>query len=482
MERRSKDELLARLTDAKAEITAIDQQYEGHYIDPASEDGTKWNTLNAEVDELGKTVAQMTAREQRIAQLGADKQNTDEGFSFLTARPGAVTGQDIYDLSTVRASVANPAQMRAEIKDRAKRAIAGANFRHPQAETSKVQAHVERLLDTVDDEHGTFAKRLLVTGSPAYKRGFAQWLANGGHASPEFMATNMSLGTDAAGGFAVPFELDPTIILTSNGAVNPYRSMGCKTVQIQGKEWDGVTSAGVTASRALEAAEASDNSPTLAQPTVRTTRVQAFVPYSLELSLSYDALGSELAMLIADAKDVEEATAFTTGNGTAPNPQGLLTGATVSINTAATATFASVDIDALEQALPPRFQPNAQYIANRGIYNLIRHFDTAGGPDLWVRIAEQLKHGGNTGQTLHGYPANECSAFGSTHASGNTLMTIGDFSKFLIVDRLGLTLQYIPQLFGTANNYPTGQQGVYAVWMNSCKVLTPNAFVTLKAL
>jgi HK97 family phage major capsid protein len=54
-------------------------------------------------------------------------------------------------------------------------------------------------------------------------------------------------------------------------------------------------------------------------------------------------------------------------------------------------------------------------------------------------------------------------------------MIYGDFSRYLIVDRVGLTVETIPHLFG-ASQRPTGQRGLYAYWRNGAKVLDANAF------
>lgn len=474
---KTKEELLARLTEVKAEITQLNTTYEGQYIDPSSADGKNWNELNAEHDQLKKTIAQIEARESRLKELADNDDASKPGADFGIRRPGTPTGDDIYDLSTVRASLAEPQKARAELHDRAKRAIEVAKFPHQSADRARNQAHVERLLASIDDEHGALARRILVTGNPGYKDGFGKWIASGG---TQFSAS-MQLGVDANGGFALPFDLDPTILLTSSGAVNPYRQIS-RVVQIVGKTWEGVSSAGVTAHRRAESGEASDDTLTLAQPSVTPTRVDVFIPFSIELQTSWGGMQGEIASLIQDAKDVEEATAFTTGNGTAPNPQGLVTGATISVNTAGTATFAAGDLDIAEQGLPNRFQPHAQWVGNRAIYNLVRHFDSAGGPNLWARIGDPLAHGGNTGRELLGYAANECSAMGATHASGDTLLVLGDFSRFLIVDRIGLNIELVPHLFALGNNRPSGERGFYAYWNNTCKVLTPEAFRVLKML
>ena len=60
------------------------------------------------------------------------------------------------------------------------------------------------------------------------------------------------------------------------------------------------------------------------------------------------------------------------------------------------------------------------------------------------------------------------------------MLTIGDFSHFLIVDRVGLNVEVIPHLFHTANNRPSGQRSLYAYWRNTSDVLAWQAFRTLK--
>ncbi len=49
----------------------------------------------------------------------------------------------------------------------------------------------------------------------------------------------------------------------------------------------------------------------------------------------------------------------------------------------------------------------------------------------------------------------------STVVAGAKPLIVGDFASFLIVDRLGMSIELIPHLFG-ANRRPTGQRGLYA--------------------
>jgi HK97 family phage major capsid protein len=298
----------------------------------------------------------------------------------------------------------------------------------------------------------------------------------------------MSVGSGGAGGFAVPYTLDPTVIPTSNLSVNPFRRI-CRTEQITGLQWNGVTSAGVSAAYAAEATEASDNSPTLLQPTMNVVRAQCFVPVSIELTQDWGALQSELAQLIQDAKDDLEATKFTTGTGT-NEPTGLITGATTTVTgTGGAASFVIGDLYAMEQALGPRFRPRAQWIANRFTYNKARQFDTAGGSGVWIAnvnqgglqagLASDVPRGGNTGYELIGYPANEDSAMAAALTTGSKIAVLGDMRYYLIVDRIGMDIEVIPHLFGATSRFPTGQRGFYAFWRNNANVLSNNAFRVL---
>lgn len=474
------DQLRARLAEVKAEIIEIDERYENAYIDPTSDDGVKYNGLNAEHDNLTKTIAQVDARKQRIAEIAAGQSDEANGSHFHV-QPQAARGKDIYDLSTVRASVSNPHEMRVELQDRARRAIDAMKFPHPGADQAGCQEHISRILSMVEDNDSTIAKRILTTSNPEYKEAFGRWVATGGR---QFSAA-MSVGGDsgADGGYAVPVELDPTLLPTSNGQVNPFRQVA-RVVQSTAKQWQAVTTTAVTATRRQSGDAAADNSPTLSQPVLTTSRVDVFIPFDIELQASWSGMQSELAMLIQDAKDLEEVTSFTTGNGTDPNPSGVLTGATITVSTGATATFASADLDLTEDTLPPRFRPNSVWMGNRTIYNKIRHFDSAGGPDLWITLSQALTQGGpGVVLPIHGRPAYENTAMGTATSSSSKLLVLGDFSRyFVIVDKIGLNLELVPHLFDTSTGYPTGQRGFYAYWHNTAKVLAAQAFVVLKAL
>jgi HK97 family phage major capsid protein len=474
------EELESRQSEIRELLKDIDQEFAGEVL---PEDRRKeWNDLNGEFETNAKTIAELKARHQRVQELAEAPGNTEDGSTFHT-RPNAARGDDIYDLTTIRMSVSSPEEATRELRDRAMRSIESARFPHERAEKERCQAHIERLLERVDTKDGALARHLLATGSPTYKRAFSKAIAGHPLSNEEQRVLSIGGAGGAEGGYAVPYTLDPTIIPTSNSSINPWRAISRIESIVGSNEWRGVSSGAVSATRVAEATEATDQAPALAQPTAAVTKAHTFIPFSVEVGADWGALETEMARLIQDAKDDEEATAFATGAGTTVNPQGVITGATNTVAAATGLTVTAANLYALEAALPPRFRPNEVFVANRAIYNVVRGIDTAGGAALWLYLsqglASEVPRPGNTGALLLGRPAYESSAMVSAIANAAKIMIVGDFSYFLIVDRIGLTVEVVPHLFGGTANYPTGQRGLYAYWRNTSKVLSANAFRVL---
>jgi len=281
--------------------------------------------------------------------------------------------------------------------------------------------------------------------------------------------------------------LDPTIIPTSNLAINPFRTIG-SVEQVSVDEWRGVSSGAVVAAYGAELAPASDNAPTLAQPTISTEKAVAFIPFSIEVGQDWGGLESSMARLLQDAKDTLEATKFALGSGS-NEPFGVITGATTLYTAASTTALAVGDLYGLETALPPRFRANASIVFNRAVAQKIRAFDAGvgagSGSNIWVDnlrqgLADQVPTPGGYNTAVLGFPAYEASAMSSTFTTGQKLIVLGDFSYYKIIDRVGMNIETIPHLFDVTNNMPTGQRGLYAYWRNGAKVLDANAFVTLR--
>jgi HK97 family phage major capsid protein len=376
------EERQARITEIRARQEELDTEFRGMtFTDDAK---TEFEQLAEERADHERAIEELEQRKSYLAEQAQDTRSQEPGAHFQTRRPDVARGDDIYDLTTIRSSFANPTEARRELHDRAKRSIENATFADPRVSRSGAQEHIERLLDR-DSKDGELGRIILTTGKPGYREAFVKYLGGVPLTGEEQRA--FSLGST---GLPVPYTLDPTVLPVSNSVVNPLRAISSVEQIVGSNEWRGLTAGAITASRVAEATEATDNTPTLAQPTIATSKAHCFVPFSIESGQDWTGMDSALARLIADAKDDEEATAFASGNGTPPNPFGVLTGATGTTAASTGLTITAANLYSLEGALAPRFRPRAQFVANRAMYNIIRALDTAGGAQMWLRIGELL--------------------------------------------------------------------------------------------
>jgi HK97 family phage major capsid protein len=336
------------------------------------------------------------------------------------------------------------------------------------------------------------ARWTVATGNPAYERAFAKKLSDpeNGHLTwtaeeadawrvASMVQTEqraMSL-TDSAGGHLVPFTLDPAVTITGAGSINPLRQIA-RVVQTATDSWNGVTSAGVTAEWLDEATEAADAAPTLGAAPIPVHKASAWVPYSFEVGMDGANFLSELGRLLLDSYDQLTAAAYTTGSGTG-QPKGIVTalaaasGTVALITPAAAETLTAPDVFAVQNALPPRFQPNASWTANLGVINTLRQLETTNGALRFPSLQE-------TPPSLLGRMVYENSSMDATWntaaTASNYVLIYGDYGQGMVIcDRIGATLETVPHVFG-ANQRPTGQRGALLWARTGSDVVAPQAF------
>jgi len=469
------EERETRLNEIQARLEEIDAEFAGEAL--SEELREEWNRLRDEQKEQEDTVAELRKRQAQVAENGAKESSREEGAHFNVGF--RKTNADIYDLAQIRVGMDNPHGGAEQLRDNALRAIERAHY--PSMEAQTAQTNVEHVLNKAEDANGTLARRLLLTGNPTYARAWQKYMTGQRFTSEEERV--MSLTTNS-GGYGVPFQLDPTIILSSDGGINPFRQIA-RIEQINVDTWQGVSSAGVTASFDSELAEVSDDSMTLAQPSVSTEMARAYVPFSIEVGMDYPGFANEVAKAISDAKDVLESTQFATGS----TPQGIITGATGLVTASTRGSITSSDVYAIEAALPPRFLQRASWVASRAALQKFRQFDTAGGAQLWIQNLQYgLGRGGNgslggptdgrVGYALLGWNAYAASGITSNLTTGTKPAVLGDFNQFLIADRVGLSVEYIPHLLSTGGPFPRGGRAYFAYWRTGSGVLVTNAFRT----
>ncbi len=478
------DGLETRQAEIKARITELDTEYAGRSIKANPDAQGEWNDLNTEHEANVELLDELRARFDRINVL-ARNGSTEDGTPQARARSSRAAGEsrtpnDIFDLAEYRNRSRSHEDMVGLMRDGAKRFVETMRPAHERANREDAQADVERMLETIDGDEGKLSMHILSTGSVLYERSFSKWLKNGhldGHTVEERQALQRAASlTTTAGGFAVPVTLDPTIIKTSNGQINPLREIS-RTTTITGNTWYGVSSAGITVAYANEATEASDGAPVLDQPIAHVEKWQALVPFSIEIGEDWAGFQTEMAGLISDGRDLNDCTQFTTGLGHASHvPQGYLVGATLVVSTAGASALAVGDLYLAKNALPPRFRQNASWVAEGTALDKVRQFDTAGGASLWAQL------GADRPPVLLGKNAYENSAMSSAiTTTGSTIVTYGDFSQgFIIIDKVGMSVELVPHLLATANNLPNGQRALYAYGRSTSLVLTNTAFRSIK--
>lgn len=422
----------------------------------ASDDEDELVTLAVDaLRQLGDTIAAKEARVAELEKLRDSRRNTPEP----TRRAHKRTADDPYDIE-LRTAPRTP-ETRREIEDRAHKALDA-----EQRMTASQKEHVDAMLRNRGlNMHGAFARHLIATGRPEYRSAFAKLVRMnnaGAYFTPEEAAAleevrAINVTTDGEGGYLMPFTLDPTVVLVNDGRTNPMRMLATvRTVATD--NWQGVNTAGVTASWDDESEEVSDDSPTFTQPAIAVKNIKAFIPYTVEAEDDFDGLSQDATQMFNDAVDDLEATGFATGS-TSKQPQGIVTGLVAASSTVASATtdtYARADLYAVSDAVPDRYDAGASWLMHRGIISLTRELGVDDDP---------VRHiGGGAPPELLDRPLYKYSALDGTitAAADNYIAVVGDIARcYRINDRIGLTVERVPMLFG-ANGRPTGERGWFA--------------------
>jgi HK97 family phage major capsid protein len=430
--------------------------------------GDEIDTLVSEHDSLESERADLSARVARLDALRSvqDVETSQPSVADVSARSRSRRPERdpfAIDLRTLGNSDGD----RSELMSRAHDGIERAVRRHGLPEGG-----AEIAARALDDRHRSpkdkeaFSRHLLTTGSDEYHEAFAEYARTGSQRSV------VALSPSTAGGVLVPFTLDPTIILTNNGSANPFRQISTiKTTATN--TWNGVTSAGVSAAWVGEQAVTPDVGPAFSGLQITPEKAAGWIPVTYEAMEDSD-FEQQLPSLLEDARDRLEEAAFALGTG-ALQPFGVVPQATTVASVAA-AAFAAADVYNTQAALPPRWRnmgASTAWVASQAQINRIRQFDTAGGSSFWANLNDGKP------ERLLGHPCYESSSMVGTIATGSKNLLYGDFSQYVIVDRIGMSVLFDPVLKDTATGRPLGEAGWYFFWRTGAKVATPAAFRVL---
>jgi HK97 family phage major capsid protein len=181
----------------------------------------------------------------------------------------------------------------------------------------------------------------------------------------------------------------------------------------------------------------SDDAPTFAQPAIPIYKAAGFVPISIEALQDEQNVAQEVGKLLAQrqgrprGRRVHHRHRFGSAHRHRDRSGGVDRPSVV--NSATTDTFALADVYACRARCRPATAATPSWLANNLIYNRIRQFDTSGGAGLWARSADGRP------DRLLGRPVLEAESMDGviTTSGGELLAVFGDFSNYVIADRVG---------------------------------------------
>lgn len=465
------------LEDAVLEVTTLDDLVADRYRE-ASRDRARTAALDPANREAGAATGRQATRTDSVAR------QTEGRFRYRSTAPWA-------DL----AAVDQPGMPRFESTS-GWRARAHDVLEAVEGVPDASREMLARMIDNPNESHA--ASTVVAIASPAYLRSFSDWIRNPQFAARGFdheqqdawarvsrytdyggltslsgwyVRTAMSTTTIAA---ALPYVLDPTVILTSAGQANPYRQLARRETTTS-NAWQGVTSLGTTANWISEGTTASETSPTAGQLQVFPEKAVVWAFGSLE-SLEDTAITEALPGMVADARDRLEESAFTTGAGHgSTQPLGILaavaTGAS-DVTAVGTAARAATDLNPLLEQVGARWRKGSSdrlaWISNINWLNKYRLTAKFSG------ATEALVDDSGSQPRIWGVPWYESTTFATASSAGTRPFMLGAWDQFLVVDRLPTTMIYDPLLKSTGNaQLPTGQAGYYYFFRTSSTVTQP---------
>ena len=466
-------EQAARLTELRDQILTL-ADTDG---DLSDEDAARYAELNTEFDELRAAHEADFVRAAEYAQRVDAVRNFEAGaFEAPEERrqaPAFHREVDPFDERTI-----------SEIGPREAAVRAIGETTHIDADA---QAEAMRKLDLVrtdSDNMRGFDQYVLRHGSDDYTSAFLKMAAGRSwdltdaekHAFKSARQFDSERGltlTAANGGAMIPTFLDPTVILTNAGTTNPLRQIS-RVVSVMSNVWNGVTSDGITLAYGTEGGDSSDVAATYQSPSVTCYKASGTVPATIEAFEDIQGLGAEVARELADAKDRLDAQVFTKGTGS-NQPIGVVTAlytetsrwSSHTTNSAMTAT----DVLNTQNTLGARYQNQASWIASLHYHNRVRQFGTQ-------YYGQTREFGQPISDSILGRPAYQASDMSTALSSvTNVAWVYGDFSNFLIADRVGMAVEFIPHLFSAGNTLPNGRRGWYVHYRNGSDVVNNTAFV-----
>jgi HK97 family phage major capsid protein len=484
------ERLEARNREILAELEVLNEEI-GEADKPEIRSGKETEFSKLETEFAGNEAkieehrSEVKARETRSARLAAARAKYGAGPQVRAGNDNSLAR---YELRAHEAIMDDP-QVHSSLVSRGMKVLDDDGLaRHLRSDQKE---RIEKIMRTKtgDTDGQLIAAYLIATSNPHYRSAFLKattgerpvFTAEEGRAIMEVQSLQraMSIGTGASGGFAVPVVLDPTIILTSQGSSNAILQRA-RIETITNNQWKGIASAGASWQFNTEGGTATDNSPSISNPVVDCYRADGFIPYSIEIGMDWPGFAEEMSAMLGRGYRELLAEKLTTGSA-ANTPRGLVsrlvlqTSPDVSTATTTAGTLAAADIYAMWARLPERHRDEATWLSSTSVQNGIRQLGTV-DPNFTVNITQ----GSIPSLFARDYPMNDYMDSLATGTAAANELIVGNFRGYLVAQRAGMTIEFVPMLFDVTNNRPTGQRGWYAFARVGADVVDPTAFQLLQ--
>jgi len=309
-------------------------------------------------------------------------------------------------------------------------------------------------------------------------RQFAEAAAHGEHRA-------MVEGTGSAGGFGIPYFLDPSLVVVAGGVEQAQILSIAKSVLTTSDNYHFWTAASTGFATQAEAATVADNSPTFGGGDIPIWTARDFIPFTIEFSQDQSGWADNATELFSNAYAEFVSAKTATGSGTS-DVTGLFTAMTNATNnpshvTVTTAgSLAAADVRKAWSSLPERYRTDAScaWLMSPSVESQVA---ALAAPSVTNGLSvTDLTTDPATGQRrLFGKPilsVSDAPAWTGTSGTAN-IAVVGSFSRYCVATRLGgYAIELVPLLRDPSTGRPTGERAFLATARVGGDVIDPQAF------
>lgn len=288
----------------------------------------------------------------------------------------------------------------------------------------------------------------------------------------------LSVGTSASGGYTVPISLSQQIEKALKYYSNPRNF--CKVITTATGDtlnWPTVTDVSNVASVISEGGSVTTNvDPTFGEKVFLAQKYHSdVVKVSVELLQdSIIDLEGLLADLLAERIARKQEADFINGAGGGTAPNGLVTGANVSVNLASGNAITFAKLKSLEHSVDIAYRQRASFLMHDSTWAAIEQIVDSSGRPIFLPGYQGLSDPSQ--KRLFGYPVNISNAFSNYSGNEGTnepMILFGDMNRFMIRDvAQGFTLTRLNEL------YAANQQVGFQLWQRCwCDYIGPSGCV-----